>query len=273
MMLLPSNRPALMGIINVPPDSFSDGGVHFLTDAAVSAGLRLMEEGADVVDVGGESTRPGAGEVSADEELRRVIPVVERLAREGVRVSIDTMKAKVAKAALEAGAAIVNDVTAFGDREMPQAVAEVGCHVCLMHMQGTPRTMQQNPTYDDVVCDVREFLLERAGFAEACGIQRDKIWIDPGIGFGKTVQHNLLLLKELSQIVATDYPVLIGVSRKSFIGRVLRPGDPLPSDQRIEGTLAAQVIAQINGARIIRSHDVKESRRAIDMAAAILTAR
>ncbi|MFI5386186.1 MAG: dihydropteroate synthase [Fimbriimonadales bacterium] len=271
-VLLPTNRPALMGIINVTPDSFSDGGVHFSTQAAIDAGLRMTGEGADLVDVGGESTRPGADEVPLDEELKRVIPVVEALASKGIEVSIDTMKPEVARQALAAGAVVVNDVSALSHPEMPEVVAGAGCTVCLMHMQGTPRTMQQNPVYGDVVAEVRGYLVERAQFAQSQRIRQDRIWIDPGIGFGKTVQHNLLLLKHLEVLVAAGYPVLVGVSRKSFIGRVLTPDNPLPVEDRLEGTLAAQVVAQINGVRIIRAHDVKEARRAIDIASAILSA-
>jgi dihydropteroate synthase len=258
-----------MGVINVTPDSFSDGGVNYAPESAIDAGLRMMDEGADLLDIGGESTRPGAAEVSGGEELRRVAPVVEALAKRGATVSIDTMKPSVALAALKAGAEMVNDVTALSHPEMLQIVASSGCTVCLMHMQGNPRTMQQNPTYDDVVCDVRDYLAERAGFAQECGIRHDQIWIDPGIGFGKTPLHNLLLIKNLSVLVDLGFPVLVGVSRKSFIGRLLRPADPLPVEERLEGTLAAQVVAQLNGARIIRTHDVKEARRAMDMAVAI----
>jgi dihydropteroate synthase len=269
LISLPTNRPALMGIINVTPDSFSDGGVHFAMATAIEAGLRMRLEGADLVDVGGESTRPGAEEVTVDEELRRVIPVIEGLTAQGVRVSVDTMKPQVARAALEAGASVVNDVTAFSDPEMAGVVAKAGCTVCLMHMRGNPRTMQLNPTYADVVEEVRDYLVERAQWAQRAGIDRGNIWIDPGIGFGKTLHHNLLLLKHLGRFVETGYPVLIGVSRKSFIGRLLSPESPLPVEERREGTLAAQVLAQMSGARIIRAHDVKEARRAIDLVAAV----
>ena len=268
--ILPAGRPALMGILNVTPDSFSDGGVHFDAGVAVAAGLRMVEEGADFVDVGGESTRPGAEGVPVDEELRRVIPVVKALASEGVKVSIDTMKPYVALAAIDAGATFVNDVNALKYPEMAAVVQQTGVGVCLMHMKGDPRTMQANPMYDDVVTEVRDFLTGRARLAESCGIPREKIWIDPGFGFGKTVEHNLLLLKHLDVFAATGYPVLIGVSRKSTIGRVLNPDNPLPVEERLEGTLAAQVVAQMKGARIIRAHDVKAARRAIDMTCAIL---
>jgi len=261
-----------MGIVNVTPDSFSDGGLHFGAGDAIAAGLRMIEDGADCVDVGGESTRPGAEEVPVEEELRRVISVVEALAMKRVTVSIDTMKPAVARAALAAGAAIVNDVTALADPDMADVVAAAGCTVCLMHMKGNPKTMQANPHYDDVVAEVRDFLIERARFAESRRIARNKIWIDPGFGFGKTVQHNLLLLKHLDVFAATGYPVLIGVSRKSTIGRVLNPDSPLPVEERLEGSLAAQVVAQMKGARIIRTHDVKATRWAMDMTNAILGA-
>lgn len=270
---LPSGRLALMGILNVTPDSFSDGGVHFEAETAIAAALQMMEDGADLIDIGGESTRPGSEGVPLEEELRRVMPVLERLCAEGVPVSIDTAKAEVARRALGAGAAVVNDITAFGDPEMLSVCVEGKCSVCLMHMQGTPRTMQANPHYEDVVREVRDFLVEKAAAAEAAGIPKGDIWLDPGIGFGKTVEHNLRLLRELDVLVATGYPVLIGTSRKSFIGKVLgAPGEVLPSDERLEGTLATQVWAQMKGARIIRAHDVKEAARALKMTTAIATA-
>jgi dihydropteroate synthase len=258
----------LMGIINVTPDSFSDGGVNFDAEAAIATGLRMLDDGADILDVGGESTRPGAEPISAEEEMRRVLPVVDALAKHGA-VSIDTMKSEVAQAAIEHGATIVNDVTALADPAMPDVVARARCTVCLMHMQGNPRTMQANPVYENVVHDVRDFLLERAAFAQACGISHDKIWIDPGIGFGKTLTQNLLLLGHIDEFARTGYPVLIGVSRKSFLGRISDAEKLLPVEDRLEGTLAAQVIAQMKGATIIRAHDVKEARRAMDVAAAI----
>jgi dihydropteroate synthase len=258
-----------MGIVNVTPDSFSDGGIHFDPAAAIAAGLRMIEEGADLVDVGGESTRPGAAEVALDQDLRRTIPVVKALAAEGVPVSIETSKAAVAEAALDAGAAVVTDVIALSDPAMGEICAAAGCYVCLMHMQGSPRTMQHSPTYEDVVREVREFLLAKAGAAEEQGIARERIWLDPGIGFGKTLQHNILLLKHLDSLTDTGYPVLVGVSRKSFIGRIGNPEAPLPAGERLEGTLAAQAYAQMKGAKIIRAHDVKQARRVIDMLAAI----
>lgn len=259
--------PLLMGILNVTPDSFSDGGLHFDPSVAIAAGLRMIEEGADYVDVGGESTRPGAAPVGADEEIRRTLPVVEALARSGARVSIDTMKAEVARAALQAGAVMVNDVTALGDPAMGPVVAEARADLCLMHMQGEPRTMQKEPRYEDVVAEVRDFLIERAALAESHGVARERIWIDPGICFGKTLEHNLALLRNLDRFIETGYRVMIGVSRKSFLG-MLSGGASV--DRRLAGTLAAQTLAQVSGVAMIRAHDIPEARQAIDVAAAIL---
>ena len=256
-----------MGIVNVTPDSFSEHGLNFNRSDAVDAGLKMFDEGADLLDIGGESTRPGADPVSIEEELRRVVPVIEVLAAKGIALSIDTRKAAVAKVALSAGALIVNDVTALGDPEMASVCASTGCFLCLMHMQGAPQTMQANPTYDDVVSEVLQFLLDRACLAEQSGIAGEKVWIDPGIGFGKTPMHNLLLLNSLSRLAESGYPVLIGVSRKSSIG-VFAGGATV--EHRLPGTLAAQVLAQAFGVRVIRAHDVGEARQAIDVAAAIL---
>jgi dihydropteroate synthase len=259
-----------MGILNVTPDSFSDGGDHFSQGQAIDAGLRMLDDGADLVDVGGESTRPGAVPVAEEEELRRIGPVVEALARRGAVVSIDTMKSAVARTALENGAVVVNDVSALTDPEMASTCRELGATVCLMHMQGTPGTMQVNPEYDDVVRQVKEFLSERIKVALTAGISPDRLWIDPGMGFGKNDFHNLSLLQRLPELVGLGFPVLLGVSRKGFIGRALaKGGSPLPVDQRLEGTLAIQVAAQIAGVKILRAHDVSASRRAIDMVAAI----
>ena len=267
MYQLPEDRPALMGIVNVTPDSFSEHGVNFNRLDAIDAGKRMLDEGADILDIGGESTRPGAVLVSTDEELQRVLPVIEGLARVGARISIDTRKSKVAAAALQAGAVIVNDVTAFEDDDMLSVCADADCIVCAMHMQGMPPTMQDHPVYDEVVPDVLVYLVDRAQLAKLHGLPSSQIWIDPGIGFGKTPMHNLLLLNHLSEFVETGYPVLIGVSRKSSIG-IYAGGAPV--DQRLPGTLAAQVLAQAAGVRIVRAHDVKEARQAIDVAAAIL---
>lgn len=262
-------RPLLMGILNVTPDSFSDGGVHYRAEDAIAAGRKMVEDGADILDVGGESTRPNAQEVDEAEEIRRVLPVIQGLRHLPVALSIDTMKPAVAEAALDAGAHIVNDVTALGSPGMAELCARHECYVCLMHMQGSPRTMQANPSYDNVVEEIRSYLLGRAANVQQRGISKNKIWLDPGIGFGKNVEHNLDLLHSMSRFVDTDYPILLGVSRKSFIGKVLGGQNPLPSDERLEGTLAAQAWGQMKGVKVIRAHDVKASRRVIDMLARI----
>lgn len=256
-----------MGILNVTPDSFSENGVNSNTSNAIDSGLRMMDEGADLIDVGGESTRPGAVAVPVEEELQRVLPVIEFLARRGIPVSVDTRKSAVAKLALDSGAAIVNDVTALAEPEMASICAAGGATVCIMHMQGLPHTMQSRPTYGDVVTEVLAFLLGRAEAAESAGIERRRIWLDPGVGFGKTPAHNLELLHDLGRFIATGYPVLIGVSRKSSIG-IYAGGAPV--DRRLPGTLAAQVLAQAAGVGIVRAHDVWEARQAIEVASAIL---
>ena len=259
-----------MGIVNVTPDSFSDGGLYLDADAAVAHGHQLLADGADLVDVGGESTRPGAPPVDADEERRRVEPVVRELSDIGASVSIDTSKATVAEAALDAGARIVNDVTAFvADPELADVCAARGCGVVLMHMQGTPRTMQENPTYDDVVEDVRAFLAARIEFAVARGVEEDAIWVDPGIGFGKTVEHNLELLRRLGELRALGRPILIGTSRKSFLGKLTGR----EAQARLGGTIASNVIALANGAEVLRVHDVAPMRDALVVAGAILGRR
>jgi len=259
-----------MGILNVTPDSFSDAGRTFDFDKALSSGLRMLDEGADLVDVGGESTRPGSDAVSVEEELRRTIPVVAALSTRYVPVSIDTMKPEVAAAALDAGAFLVNDVSGLRDPAMLELVRERKPWVCVMHMLGAPKNMQANPVYTNVVADVRDYLVHVAGLLP---LPIEKVWIDPGIGFGKTVGHNLSLLKSLDRLVETGYPVLVGVSRKGFIGRIGgSETDPLPVEERLDGTLAAQAFVQLHGARVIRAHDVRESRRVIDMIAAIQSA-
>ena len=256
----------LMGIVNVTPDSFSDGGLFLDAEAAIAHGRQLVTEGADVVDVGGESTRPGAEAVAADEELRRVTPVVEALTG-AASVSIDTSKLAVAEAALDAGAVMVNDVTALrAEPELAELCADRGCELCLMHMLGDPRTMQENPAYDDVVDDVRAFLAERIEFATAAGVDEERIWVDPGIGFGKTVEHNLELTRRLGELAELGRPILYGSSRKSFIGK-LTGADP---DQRLGGTIASNVIAYANGASMLRVHDVGPVREALVTAEAIL---
>jgi dihydropteroate synthase len=267
----------LMGVINVTPDSFSDGGQFLEADAAIAHGRKLIDEGAQIVDVGGESTRPGAAPVTAEEELRRVRPVIEGIAAaawaDDVRpqISIDTSKASVARAALAAGATLVNDVTALrGDAEMAALVAESGAECCLMHMLGEPRTMQREPRYDDVVDDVKAFLLERLEFAVAAGIAERRVLLDPGIGFGKTVAHNLELLRRLHEFAELGRPLVIGTSRKSFLARVA--GVPEDS-QRLAATLATNVLAFERGASVFRVHEVAPVREALALAAATLGER
>jgi dihydropteroate synthase len=260
-----------MGVVNVTPDSFSDGGAFLDAEAAIAQGRRLAGEGADLLDVGGESTRPGAASVDAHEELRRVLPVVEALAADGAAaVSIDTSKVEVARAALDAGAAYVNDVTAF--RAAPGLaglVAERNVECCLMHMLGEPRTMQSDPRYDDVVADVKAFLADRLAFAVGEGVPEERISLDPGIGFGKTVAHNLELLRRLDELVELGRPVVIGTSRKSFLGRIT--GRDVT--ERMPATLATCVIAYLRGARTFRVHDVAPARDALLVTAATVTGR
>jgi dihydropteroate synthase len=258
---------SIMGVVNVTPDSFSDGGAFEDPVAAVLHGRRLASEGADILDVGGESTRPGADAVATEEELRRVVPVVEGLAGLGlpVQLSIDTTKLAVAAAAVDAGASYVNDVTAFrGDPELAGLVADRGLDCCLMHMLGEPRTMQVDPRYDDVVSEVKAFLEERMAFAVAAGVAEDRIQLDPGIGFGKTIEHNLELLRRIDEIVALGRPVVIGTSRKSFIGRIT--GRDVT--ERVYGTVATCVLALERGARVFRVHDVAAAADALAVTAA-----
>lgn len=256
-----------MGIVNVTPDSFSDGGLFLDPEAAIAHGRGLIEAGADVLDVGSESTRPGAEPVGTEEELSRVLPVIEGLA--GLApVSIDTSKAEVAAAAVRAGATFVNDVTALrADPDMASVCAEAGAGVgvILMHMLGTPRTMQQDPRYSDVVTEVLGFLLERVEVASRAGVDRERIWIDPGIGFGKTLEHNLLLLRETARFVETGLPVLVGASRKAFIGRI----DGSDEAHRLGGTIAACLAAMERGAAMVRVHDVAQVAQAVRVRAAI----
>jgi dihydropteroate synthase len=253
-----------MGILNVTPDSFSDGGTHYSTDAAVERAMEMAQDGADIIDIGGESTRPGAVKVTVREELRRVMPVIERLAPElKIPISVDTYKSEVAQKAVEAGASIVNDITALrGDRRMAKLVAQSGAAVVLMHMKGSPRTMQRRPRYTDAVGEISLFLGERARFAKSCGIQSDRIIVDPGIGFGKRLQDNIEIIANLGEFVKLGYPVLAGPSRKSFIGEILGVGPT----ERFEGTLAAVTACVLNGADIVRVHDVKEAVRAVRVA-------
>jgi dihydropteroate synthase len=257
-----------MGIVNVTPDSFSDGGQFLDAERAIAHARELAAEGADVLDIGGESTRPGAEAVTAEEELARVGPVVEALAQgDGPAVSIDTSKLAVAEAALSAGAVMVNDVTALrAEPELAGLCAQRDCEVVLMHMLGEPRTMQESPTYDDVVDDVKAFLAERIEFAVGEGIDEKRIWIDPGIGFGKTVEHNLELHRRLAELAELGRPIAFGSSRKSFIGKLTGA----EVDERLGGTIASNVIAYANGARMLRVHDVAPVRQALTVAEAIL---
>jgi dihydropteroate synthase len=255
-----------MGVVNVTPDSFSDGGIHLQPAAAAAAGWRMVDEGAAIVDVGGESTRPGAEGVSLEEELRRVVPVLEAL--HGAPLSIDTAKAEVARRALELGAELVNDVTALrSDPGLAEVVAESGAYVCLMHMQGEPRTMQVNPTYADVATEVTAFLEGRLRFAVDEGIAENRICLDPGIGFGKTVEHNFELVRRLDVIASLGRPVLLGFSRKSSLGRIL--GNPKATTGPLSASIAVAVAAYERGATILRAHDVREHVEALTVAAAV----
>ena len=257
----------LMGVVNVTPDSFSDGGQFLDPEVAIAHGEELSGAGAEILDVGGESTRPGAEEVSAEEELRRIQPVVAGLAGGEAEISIDTSKAEVAAAALDAGAGIVNDVTALrGDPEMAALCAEREATVVLMHMLGTPRTMQDEPRYDDVVAEVKAFLAERIEAATAAGVAEERIWLDPGVGFGKTAEHNLELLRRLGELRDLGLPLVVGTSRKSFIGRL----DGSGAGERLGGTIASSVLAAAEGADVLRVHDVVEVGQAMAVAGAIL---
>jgi len=261
-------RPLIMGIINCTPDSFYDGGRHFDPEAAAAGARRLIEEGADVIDVGGESTRPGSAPVGPDEELRRVMPVVREIAGQGALVSIDTSKAAVAKKAVEAGASIINDVTALADPDMARVAADSGAGLILMHMLGRPETMQKDPRYDDLFAEIMAYLRERIDRAVEAGVSESAIMVDPGIGFGKTVGHNLELIRDLWRLKSLDRPVLLGPSNKSFIGKVLS----VEADDRFEGTAAALVAGVLAGASALRVHEVAGTKRFIDMAAAIARA-
>jgi dihydropteroate synthase len=256
-----------MGVVNVTPDSFSDGGVNLDPRAAVASARLMLAEGAAIVDVGGESTRPGSASVTADEELRRVVPVLEEL--DGVPFSIDTFKAEVAARALELGAEVVNDVTALrGDPALAGVVAEAGAYLCLMHMRGEPRTMQDDPRYDDVVAEVGRFLDERLAFAVAQGIPEEAICLDPGIGFGKTVEHNFELLRRLDELIALGRPILVGISRKSSLGKIM--GDPDATTGSTAASVGAAVLAYERGASIFRAHDVREHVEALTTARAVV---
>jgi dihydropteroate synthase len=260
------SRPLVMGVLNVTPDSFSDGGRFLATDAAVAQGLRMLEDGAAIIDVGGQSTRPGASAIDAQEELARVLPVIEQLrARSDAVISVDTSKPEVMRAARSAGAGLINDIYALRAAGALDAACASGCAVCLMHMQGEPRTMQDAPHYRDVVGEVREFLSERVAACRAAGMAPGRLLIDPGFGFGKTVTHNLTLLRHLRELAAVGVPVLVGLSRKSMLGTLTQrsPGE------RLAGSIALAVIAQLNGARIIRAHDVAPTIDALKVSAAL----
>ncbi len=261
-------KPVLMGVLNITPDSFSDGGLYFARDAAVRRLDELQAEGADVIDIGGESTRPGAAPVSQEDELRRVVPAIEiATARYHVPISIDTAKSSVARAALDAGAEIINDISGLRfDPEIANLAGESGAGLVLMHIRGEPRTMQQRIHYHDLMGEIRAELRESTERALAAGCRRDQLVVDPGIGFGKTAEHNLTIINELGQVRELGFPVLIGPSRKSFIGKMLG----LEVEDRLEGTIAACIVALLRGARIFRVHDVVEVRRALEMAEAIV---
>ena len=268
-ILLIDRRPLVMGIVNVTPDSFSDGGRYATPESAVAHGLELVRQGADILDIGGESTRPGATPVSAEEELHRVVPVVEGLAKQtSVPLSVDTSKAEVAQAALAKGASIINDVTALmGDPKMPEVARAENAGVILMHMKGTPATMQQDPSYEDVIAEISRFLADRLQAAFSAGIEKEKLALDPGIGFGKTSEHNLEILARLEEFQRFGRPVCLGVSRKGFVGRLL---NNRPVERRLAGSLAAVCYAMARGSvQIVRVHDVEETKDALSVIAAI----
>jgi len=260
-------RTLVMGIVNVTPDSFSDGGQFLDSEKAITQGLRLAEEGADIIDIGGESTRPGSDSVSQDEELKRIIPVIEGLVdKVNIPISIDTCKSEVAKKAIDSGVSMVNDISAARfDPKIVDMAKQYNVPLALMHMKGTPKNMQENPTYVSVMGEIKEFLIERVGFAVKKGVPKENIIIDPGIGFGKRLEHNYEIIRNLGELKELGLPILIGPSRKSFIAMTL----DLPVEDRLEGTLAAVTMCVMNGADIVRVHDVKEAVRAVKMTDAI----
>jgi len=267
----PNRETLVMGILNVTPDSFSDGGQFFSVEAAIEHGQSLINDGADIIDIGGESTRPGADPLSIEDELERVIPVIKSIRKDhnDILISIDTYKSEVAQQAIEAGADIVNDVSGFVmDPKMPTAIANFNAFVILMHMKGKPTNMQENPSYDDLIVDISSFLLYQINIAKTTGIPTDKIILDPGIGFGKTAAHNFTIIQKLNKFCELGFPIMIGPSRKSFIGTTL----DLPPSERIEGTAAAVSAGILNGARIVRVHDVKEMKRVVAITEKIRTA-
>lgn len=262
-------RTWIMGVLNITPDSFSDGGLFYDKAKAVERGLELAEEGADIIDIGGESTKPGSESITDEEELRRILPVIRALRKRiDALISVDTMKSEVARAALEEGADIVNDISAFShDPKMPSLLARTNAPVILMHMKGTPKTMQDNPFYEDVLAEVKSFLKEKIQLAQAQGIKKERIIIDPGIGFGKRFKDNLVLINNLRSFEELDRPILIGTSRKSFIGKILNSAP----QERLEGTIASAVLSIIRGAHILRVHDVASVKRAVLVAETILS--
>ena len=274
MNILQQSKPLIMGILNVTPDSFSDGGKYNDLDTAIRHGKQMIDEGADIIDIGGESTRPGSERVSPQEQINRVVNIIEAINEtmpEHVEISIDTTRSEVAEAALHAGATIVNDVS--GGNDDPAVIdlcVEKKCPYIIMHMQGTPGTMQDNPTYDDVVKEIEQFLISRAELCLDKGIKKENLCIDPGIGFGKTREHNLLLLNNLDKYVATGYPVLLGTSRKRFMGTICKVNTP---EELIGATTATTALGIINGVKIFRVHDVKPNRQAADVAWAIMNAK
>ena len=264
-------RTIVMGILNVTPDSFADGGEYFSLEDAVEHAISMEKEGADIIDIGGESTRPGAKPVSLQEEMNRVIPVIEQLVDKiSVPISIDTYKSEIARKALDLGVVMVNDVSALrGNKKLADVVVEYDVPICLMHMKGKPRNMQINPVYNDVVREIHDFLEERTDYALSCGIKKENIIIDPGIGFGKRtgkgIEDNCEILRCLSELKDLGFPIMVGASRKTFIGNVCGGGKQLPVSDRLEGSLAATCLAVVNGADIVRVHDVSEARRCIDL--------
>ncbi|WP_322996372.1 dihydropteroate synthase [Castellaniella sp.] len=258
-------RPLVMGVVNVTPDSFFDGNVHFRVNQAIEHGLRLVQDGADILDIGGESTRPGAQVVAADEELRRLLPVIQGLLDAGVPLSVDTCKPEVMRQVLHAGADMINDIRGFSSDEAIQAVQDADCALCLMHMQGEPRTMQQTPCYDDVVAEVQAYLAAGAQRLRDAGIAANRIALDPGFGFGKTVAHNYTLLNQLPQVMGDAYPCMVGLSRKSMIGALTGR----PASQRLGGSVAAALAAAVRGAHILRVHDVADTVDALTIWSAI----
>jgi len=265
-----------MGVLNVTPDSFSDGGRFSSIDDAVNYAIQMQKEGADIIDIGGESTRPGALSLSISEELNRVIPVIEKLIKKiDIPLSIDTYKSDVAKKSLDLGVGMVNDITALkGDKKLVNIVASYKVPICLMHMKGNPRDMQKNPVYDDILLEITSFLKDRAEYAMFNDVKKENIVIDPGLGFGKRtgrgIEDNCEILKRLSEFKILKYPILIGASRKTFIGNICGGEKPLPVEDRLEGSLAAAIVAVLNGADIIRVHDVKETKRCIDLVDCIM---